>query len=70
MTTKNQLLNRKGLADGLNCSRATTYRLEEQGLIPPPILIGSMKRWDWEEVKSTFQRQKNTPAAADIGEGL
>lgn len=40
-----QLLDVKQVADTLNCSTRTVYRLADGGKMPPPLRIGNLVRW-------------------------
>lgn len=64
-----QLLDVKQVADSLNCSTRTVYRLADGGKMPRPLRIGNLVRWsqttinDWIEagckpVKSITHRHK------------
>jgi predicted DNA-binding transcriptional regulator AlpA len=42
--------SRETLAYRLDCSPDSIDRLVADKFLPPPQMIGSMKRWDWQEV--------------------
>lgn len=53
------------LARRLECSRSTLDAYVRAGHLPPPVMIGSLVRWDVEEVKA-FIRSRNE-RREDIG---
>ena len=42
----NTLMNVKDVADQLQCSQRTVYRLSDTGRLPKPIRLGALLRWD------------------------
>jgi predicted DNA-binding transcriptional regulator AlpA len=47
--------SRVSLATRLDCSADSVDRLVRQGLLPPPLVIGTLKRWDWNEVDEAIK---------------
>lgn len=47
-------LSLPSLAAYLDTSPMTVRRLVDKGILPAPVVIGSMKRWDEEQVKKAI----------------
>lgn len=64
------LWTRQQTQEFLNVGRSLFYELLGAGVVPQPIKLGTANRWIPEEVENAVNSLKNTPAAADIGEGI
>lgn len=64
------LWTRQQTQEFLNVGRSLFYELLSAGIVPQPIKLGTANRWIPEEVENAVISLKNTPAAADIGEGI
>lgn len=54
------------LAYRLDCSRSTIDDYARSGILPPPVLVGNLTRWDFEEVRARISRLN---AHCDLTEG-
>ena len=46
MPIESKLLTIDQIASFLQCSQRSVYRLSESGVIPPPMKLGRLARWD------------------------
>jgi predicted DNA-binding transcriptional regulator AlpA len=51
-----QLLRVSQVAKHLGVSTRTVWRMRDQQIIPPPVLIGSMTRWRRSDISTYIQR--------------
>jgi excisionase family DNA binding protein len=58
------------LADYLDVSKNTALRLVERGVLPPPIQLGRLKRWDQAEVKQAISATLDAAASGRAASGL
>ena len=64
-----QLWTRKQTQEFLNVGRSLFYELLRNGVVPPPVKLGTANRWIPDEVEKAIANQKITPVAADRNEG-
>ena len=46
LTPEKKLLDVRAVASRLSCSTRHVWRLADGGLLPPPVRLGSLVRWD------------------------
>ncbi len=47
------------LAELLHCHPRTIDRLAKRGIIPPPVNLGGLRRWELSRVLATMQEQSH-----------
>lgn len=52
-----ELLDKQGVATLLNCDPRTVRRLELEGELPAPVLVGGLKRWRRADLDAWLERQ-------------
>lgn len=51
-----EFLSEQSVAEFFDVSKSTVRRWVEQGIIPAPVPIGGLKRWDVSELRSAVRR--------------
>jgi len=61
-----ELLSARDLAQRLACSIATVHRHSANGILPPPVRVGRLRRWKWGAVLTHLaDRQGDRERRAD-----
>lgn len=55
----------KTIALQLDCAESTVLDYTNRGLLPQPVKIGGLVRWNWNEVDAAMKNAKATRAGTD-----
>jgi len=61
-----EFVSAETLALRLDCSRSTIDVYVKAGHLPPPLMIGSLARWDFSEVCAFIRARNETPGGVGL----